>query len=102
MTPMIRPFRLGKIFAAVGFCMGILISVYLLYLRIDLGAPAGAIAFILFPTVVALVDYSGGKILLACLLLGLSVVNGFLYAVVGLVVVHVVVTLRERLARPSV
>jgi hypothetical protein len=102
---MIRPFKLAKIFAAVGFCVGVLASGLGFYLDargLSLPPWIGLPYIVLFPMPLLLIDYDGGKILLACILLVLSVVNGFLYAAVGLVIVQVVATLRERLARPRV
>jgi hypothetical protein len=90
-------------FAAIGFCVGVLASGLGFYLDargLSLPPRIGWLYLVLFPMPLILIDYNGGKILLACILLVLSMVNGFLYAVVGLIVVHVVVTLRERLARP--
>jgi hypothetical protein len=97
---MVRRIPIVRTFAIFGFCIGILLSTLSFFLEwrgLHTGPVIAAIALVLFPAAIPFQDYPGGNdIYLYLLCLFACILNGFFYALVGLIVQYAVNALRQR------
>jgi len=97
---MAQRFPIVRAFAIFGFCIGILLSTLSFFLEwrgLDAGQVIASIALVLFPAAIPFQDYPGGNdIYLYLLCLFACILNGFFYALVGLVVQFAVNAWRRR------
>jgi hypothetical protein len=100
---MLRGSKLVRAFAIVGFCNGILVSALILlseWRRFNLGGRASIVILLtLFPAVIQLWEFEGGKLYEIVILFVYSMVNGCLYGIIGLLFSYALETFRRCPAR---